>query len=132
MILYTSREYWIFNRHEDYLTDILLTSDFQTLTELRARLSWRMRCPGLLLTSHTLSSLLILYPSLALVTVLVTRARVLDTLNISTAAIFPVSYLSYVFLPSLALILALSILIVRPFHRADRVKGEVLKGTIMV
>ena len=87
---------------------------------------------GLFLTSHTLSSLLILYPSLALVTVLVTRARVLDTLDISTAAIFPVSYLSYVFLPSLALILALSILIVRPFHRADRVKGEVLKGTIMV
>ena len=56
MILYTrhdtSREYWIHNRHEDYLTDILLTSDlhltsdFQTLTQLRARLSWRMNCPG--------------------------------------------------------------------------------------
>ena len=87
---------------------------------------------GLFLSSHTLTSLLVLYPSLALVTILVTRARVLDTLDINTVAIFPVSYLSYVFLPALGLILALSILIVRPFHRADRGEGEVIRGTIIV
>ena len=38
---------------------------------------------GLFLSSHTLTSLLVLYPSLALVTILVTRARVLDTLDIN-------------------------------------------------
>ena len=84
------------------------------------------------LTSHIMSSLLILYPSVAIVTVLVHRAQAIDSLDISTVAIFPVTYLSYVFLPLLGLCLALSILIVRPFHRADREKGEVLKGTIVV
>jgi len=84
------------------------------------------------LTSHTLSSLLILYPSVAIVTILVQRAQVISTLHVSTKAIFPVTYLSYLFLPMLGLCLALSILIVRPFHRADREKGEILKGTIVV
>lgn len=84
------------------------------------------------LTSHTLSSLLILYPSVAIVTILVQRAQVISTLHVSTKAIFPVTYLSYLFLPMLGLCMALSILIVRPFHRADREKGEILKGTIVV
>ena len=82
------------------------------------------------LTSHTLSSLFILYPSIAIMTVLVTRAQNIQDMDISTIAIFPISYLSYIFLPLLGLCLAVSILIVRPFHRADRVKGEILKGTI--
>ena len=60
------------------------------------------------------------------------RARVLQTLHISTVAIFPISYLSYVFLPLLALCLAVSLLLVRPFHRADRVKGQLVRGTIIV
>ena len=84
------------------------------------------------LTSHILSSLMILYPSLAIITILVHRARVLQTLDISTVAIFPISYLSYVFLPLLALCLAVSLLLVRPFHRADRVKGQLVRGTIIV
>ena len=84
------------------------------------------------LTSHVLSSLIILYPSLAIITILVHRARVLQTLDISTVAIFPISYLSYVFLPLLALCLAVSLLLVRPFHRADRVKGQLVRGTIIV
>ena len=84
------------------------------------------------LTSHTLSSLFILYPSLAIMTVLVTRAQNIQDMDISTMAIFPITYLSYIFLPLLGLCLAVSILIVRPFHRADRVKGEILKGTIIV
>ena len=84
------------------------------------------------LTSHTLSSLFILYPSLAIMTVLVTRAQNIQDMDISTIAIFPINYLSYIFLPLLGLCLAVSILIVRPFHRADRVKGEILKGTIIV
>ena len=87
---------------------------------------------GFFLTSHTLTSLVVLYPSLALVTILVTRARGLDSEIVATMAIFPVSYLSYGFLPALGLILAVSILIVRPFHRADRGEGEVIKGTIIV
>ena len=45
---------------------------------------------------------------------------------------FPVSQLSYVFLPLLGLCLAVSLLLVRPFHRADRAEGEVLRGTIIV
>ena len=84
------------------------------------------------LTSHTLSSLFILYPSIAIMTVLVTRAQNIQDMDISTAAIFPINYLSYIFLPLLGLCLAVSILIVRPFHRADRGKGEILKGTIIV
>jgi len=84
------------------------------------------------LTSHSLTSLVILYPSVAIMTILVHRAQVLQTLQISTTAIFPVSLLSYVFLPLLALCLAVSLLLVRPFHRADRVKGQQVRGTIIV
>ena len=84
------------------------------------------------LTSHSLSNLVILYPSVAIMTILVHRAQVLETLQISTVAIFPVSQLSYIFLPLLALCLAVSLLLVRPFHRADRVKGQLVQGTIIV
>ena len=84
------------------------------------------------LTSHSLSSLILLYPSVAVMTILVHRAQVLQTLEISTVAIFPVSLLSYVFLPLLALCLSVSLLLVRPFHRADRVKGQQVMGTIIV
>ena len=89
---------------------------------------------------HTLTSLLVLYPAVALLTVLVTRARSgledgslrPEAAWVRTAAVFPVSHLSYVFLPLLGLCLALSLLLVRPFHRADRAEGEVLRGTIIV
>merc|ERR1711936_1031812 len=84
------------------------------------------------LTSHSLSNLMILYPSVAIMTILVHRAQVLQTMQISTLAIFPVSHLSYIFLPLLALCLAVSLLLVRPFHRADRVKGQLVRGTIIV
>ena len=84
------------------------------------------------LTSHILTSLVILYPSLAVVTILVQRARVLESLHISTVAIFPLSHLYCISLPLLALCLAVSLLLVRPFHRADRVKGQLVRGTIIV
>ena len=123
------------------LTDIGFTDLDQDSDESESELPWfadedketvsRSRS-GLFLTSHTLTSLVVLYPSLALVTILVTRARGLESDIINIMAIFPVSYLSYVFLPALGLILAVSILIVRPFHRADRGEGEVIKGTIIV
>eukprot|EP00092_Neocalanus_flemingeri_P030720 GFUD01033357.1.p1 GENE.GFUD01033357.1~~GFUD01033357.1.p1 ORF type:complete len:394 (-),score=94.77 GFUD01033357.1:124-1305(-) len=84
------------------------------------------------LTSHMLSSLLILFPSLAILTVLVHRAQVISSLTISTTSIFPTSYISMVFLPTLGLCLAVSLLLVRPFLSADCTKGEAKKGNILV
>jgi len=84
------------------------------------------------LTSHMLSSLFILFPSITILTVLVNRAQVFSSLTISTTSIFPISYLSMVFLPLLGLCLAVSLLLVRPFHRTDCTKGEVMEGNIIV
>jgi len=84
------------------------------------------------LTSHMLSSLFILFPSITILTVLVNRAQVFSSLTISTTSIFPISYLSMVFLPLLGLSLAVSLLLVRPFHRTDCTKGEVMEGNIIV
>lgn len=84
------------------------------------------------LTSHMLSSLLILFPSITILTVLVHRAQVIPSLAISTTSIFPIYYLSTVFLPLLGLSLAVSLLLVRPFHRTDCTKGEAKEGNIIV
>lgn len=84
------------------------------------------------LTSHMLSSLFILFPSITILTVLVNRAQVLSTITISTISIFPITYLSMVFLPLLGLCLAVTLLLVRPFHRTDCTKGEGKEGNIIV
>jgi len=84
------------------------------------------------LTSHMLSSLFILFPSLVILTVLVHRAQVISSLAISTISIFPISYISTVFLPALGLSLAVSLLLVRPFDRADCTKGDAIEGNIIV
>ena len=79
-----------------------------------------------------LSSLFILFPSLAILTILVHKAQVISSLAISTTSIFPISYISTLFLPILGLCLAVSLLLVRPFHRADCTKGEAVEGNIIV
>jgi len=84
------------------------------------------------LTSHMLSSLFILFPSVIILIVLVHRAEVIPGLQVSTISIFPISYLSMVFLPLLGLSLAVSLLLVRPFHRTDCTKGPAKTGNIIV
>ena len=85
------------------------------------------------LTAHWLASLLLLLPALGLLTALVSRAAARPgSLPISTTTILPLHLLPTAVLPTLGLCLATSLLLVRPFHRADRAGGEVLKGTLIV
>jgi len=85
------------------------------------------------LTSHVLTSLFLLLPSLIITTILVHRAVLPEsTLVLSVTCSFPLSYLSSFLLPSLGLCLATTLLLVRPYHRADTIKGEGQGGTLIV
>lgn len=79
------------------------------------------------LSSHILTSLFILFPALIILTALVHRAQVLELL-IDTRSAFPVWMLSMVFLPCLGLVLAVSVLLVRPYHRCQCTMPEKKKG----
>jgi len=105
-------------------SDELHPATVKEIKQSSARARW-------FLSSHILTSLFILFPALIILTALVHRAQVLELL-IDTRCAFPVSMLSTLFLPGLGLVLAVSLLLVRPYHRCHCTMGEAPKGNVIV
>ena len=80
------------------------------------------------LTIHVLTSIFILGSSLIAMLIIVFTSY--DSMQ--SKVIFPLEYLTYVFLPLLGLSLAISILLVRPYHRCDCSGGEIPSGNVIV
>jgi len=80
------------------------------------------------LTIHVLTSIFILGSSLiAMLIIVFTNFETMQS-----KVVFPLEYLTYLFLPLLGLSLAISILLVRPYHRCDCSGGEIPSGNVIV
>jgi len=80
------------------------------------------------LTIHVLTSIFILGSSLiAMLIIVFTSHEVMQS-----KVVFPLDYLTYLFLPLLGLSLAISLLLVRPYHRCDCSGGEIPSGNVIV
>lgn len=80
------------------------------------------------LTTHVLSSIFILGTSLITMFIIVFTAQT----EMQPKVIFPLEYLTYLFLPLLGFSLGASVLLVRPYHRCDCSGGEIPSGNAIV
>lgn len=80
------------------------------------------------LTVHVLTSIFVLGTSLIVMLIIVFSWPEMMQAKVA----FNLNYLIYVFLPLLGLSLALSVLLVRPYHRCDCSGGEIPGGNMIV